>query len=265
MSTNKCGRFDGLVLFPTRQPARRAPGQAYYLCQPHLTNQRAYTLRIHISTRFRPECHHPNLLFITLVASRLDSMPLHLAQHKSYHPYRRENIERVKRDEEVAYKADADEKERTAARNRHDRIVQLRRQRDGASERQNPINTLSDYEHIDRSSEAVTPLKLRHHSTGSSIKLELQPWYTQADRRNGFDQKKSVEELERAKFRDEERKRREDPLELIRAYTQRPLTPPLRDAKQVEPADLHAKRRSFFRKGARAKRDARVRYPQRHF
>ena len=265
MSTNEYGRFDGLVLFPTRQPARRAPGQAYYLCQPHLTNQRARTLHLHISTRFRPGCHHPNLLFIALVASRPNSMPLHLAQHKSYHPYRRENIDRVKKDEEVAYKADVDEKERVAARNRHDRIIQLRRQRDGATGRQDPINTLSDYEHIDRYFEAETLLKPSQYSSGSSIKLELQPWYTQADRKNGLDQKKSEHENERAKLRDEERKRREDPLELIREYTQRPSTPPVRDAKQVEPTASHAKQRSFFRKGTRAKRDARVRCPERHF
>lgn len=191
-------------------------------------------------------------------------MPLHLAQHKSYHPYRRENIERVKKDEEVAYKAGVDEKERVAARNRHDRLIQLRRQRDGTAGRQDPINTLSDYEHIDRYSEAETLLKSSQHASGSSIKLELQPWYMQADRKNGLDQKKSEHEIERAKLRDEERKRREDPLEVIRAYTQRPSTP-VRDAKQVEPTASHAKQRSFFRKGTRAKRDARVRCPERHF
>lgn len=191
-------------------------------------------------------------------------MPLHLAQHKSYHPYKRENIERVKRDEDIAYKAEKDKEEGLAARNRHDRIVQLRRQRDAAAGRQTPIDTPSENAHINFWSELeVTEPTSCHQPTGSSIKLELQPWYTQADRKNGLDQQKSEQERERARIRDEKRKCSEDPLEMIRAYTQRPLTSSVREAKEVERTGPHAKERLFFREGTRAKRSARVRYSER--
>mgnify|MGYP006994534184 CR=1 FL=1 len=190
-------------------------------------------------------------------------MPLHLAQHKSYHPYKRENIERVKRDEEIAYEAKLDEEERIAARNRHDRIVQLRRHRDAAVGRQTPIDIPSENAHINFWSEieAKQP-NLCHKPTESSIKLELQPWYTQADRKNGLDQQKSEQERERARIKDEKRKRSEDPLEMIREYTQKPLTTSICEAKD-EPTISHAKERLFFREGTRAKRNARVRYPKR--
>jgi hypothetical protein len=46
---------------------------------------------------------------------------LNIAHHKSYHPYRRDNIERVRRDEEEARLKEEDEEGRVmlAVRNEH--------------------------------------------------------------------------------------------------------------------------------------------------
>ena len=47
---------------------------------------------------------------ITLLSSKSSSLimgKLNIAHHKSYHPYRRDNIERVRRDEEEAHLKEA--------------------------------------------------------------------------------------------------------------------------------------------------------------
>lgn len=57
---------------------------------------------------------------------------LNIAHHKSYHPYRRDNIERVRRDEEEAAAKEAREEGRVALADSEARI-ELLRERSGLS------------------------------------------------------------------------------------------------------------------------------------
>lgn len=56
-------------------------------------------------------------------------MPLHLQHHKSYHPYNKDNIEKVRRDEEEAQKLEQDREEYRLATQSEARLEQLRQQR----------------------------------------------------------------------------------------------------------------------------------------
>jgi len=58
-------------------------------------------------------------------------MPLHLAHHKSYHPYKRDNIERVKRDEEAAQLEEEAAQARTLAADSEARLALLRKRAKG--------------------------------------------------------------------------------------------------------------------------------------
>lgn len=51
---------------------------------------------------------------------------LNIAHHKSYHPYRRDNIERVRRDEEEAARQDAEQDGRIALADAEARLTVLR-------------------------------------------------------------------------------------------------------------------------------------------
>ena len=51
---------------------------------------------------------------------------LNIAHHKSYHPYRRDNIERVRRDEEEAARQDAEQDGRIALAGAEARLTVLR-------------------------------------------------------------------------------------------------------------------------------------------
>ena len=51
---------------------------------------------------------------------------LNIAHHKSYHPYRRDNIERVRRDEEEAARQDAEQEGRVALADAEARLGLLR-------------------------------------------------------------------------------------------------------------------------------------------
>lgn len=57
-------------------------------------------------------------------------MPLHLAHHKSYHPYSKLNIEKVKKDEEIQEELDRIQSNSVMAADSEARLILLRRQRD---------------------------------------------------------------------------------------------------------------------------------------
>lgn len=56
-------------------------------------------------------------------------MPLHLAHHKSYHPYNKDNIEKVRRDEEAARLEEESKGERSLLAESESRLEALRRQK----------------------------------------------------------------------------------------------------------------------------------------
>lgn len=184
----------------------------------------------------------------------------------------------MKRDEKAAQKAEAEEEERLAARDRSDRIDQLRKQRDAAAGRpikEEPfapvthVNFFSDIEETD-----VKPL--RSQLFGQQ-QVELAPWYTQADCKSGQDRARSEEDRERARLRDEKRKCIEDPLASIPAFarekkisTKEPSRGSLaekrhvREAEDAKRTDSLLKERAFFREETRASRYARVRRKRHH-
>ena len=57
------------------------------------------------------------------------AMPLHLQHHKSYHPYNRENIERVRRDEELAKAQEQEAEQQSLVADSEARIELLRQKR----------------------------------------------------------------------------------------------------------------------------------------
>lgn len=57
-------------------------------------------------------------------------MPLHLAHHKSYHPYSKSNIEKVRKDEEIQQELERIQSLKSLDSDSHFRLQQLRRQRE---------------------------------------------------------------------------------------------------------------------------------------
>ena len=186
-------------------------------------------------------------------------------------PYNRDNIERVRRDEEAAQKAEAEDEERLAARDRSHRIAQLRKQRDAAEGRpikEEPpapsahVNFFSDLEAVDTKPSVPQLFRPQY--------VELAPWYTQVDCKSGHERERGAEEADAERVRDEKRKRMEDPLASIPAFARetrlsgtKPSRASLaeerrtREAKEAERAAL-LKKEAFFRSRTRARRDARV-------
>lgn len=56
-------------------------------------------------------------------------MPLHLAHHKSYHPYSKANIEKVRKDEEIQEELERIQSQNSLNADSHFRLQQLRKQR----------------------------------------------------------------------------------------------------------------------------------------
>jgi len=209
-------------------------------------------------------------------------------------PYNRENRERVARDEALARAKQADDDAYLAARDRSDRITQLRRQRDAKTtcedrERRTAdaalgrdtigttpqsINFFADLE------QAETKAAAPKHEPFFSQSVELHPWYMDLDRQSGHEKRASDAQKALSRYvlppnpsrQDEARKQREDPLaQMPQASRPRQLTSPapaslseerqLREAREADrAAALLADRSSaFFRRRARAERAARVR------
>lgn len=205
-------------------------------------------------------------------------------------PYNRENIERVQRDEAEARERERAEEERLADADRNERLWTLRLQRDGRAAGDTPardtlittreghINFWQDCElgqaHREPQAAAVPPK--------TKISVELNPWYSNAQLRNGREQEKNEDEVLEDCYKDTALKSAHDPLRSIHAYMDqkkgpgavrlRAPTPPgdrtladereAREARERErAAQLRAKRGAdpFFRAAARAEREARAR------
>ncbi|WFC96626.1 phosphodiesterase I [Malassezia brasiliensis] len=160
-------------------------------------------------------------------------MPLHLAHHKSYHPYNRENIERVRRDQAEARERERAEEERLADADRQERLHTLRAQRDAReagdaaapkhdvqiTTREGHINFWQDYElgRTQPADDAPTASDARPAATRRPT-VELNPWYANAELRNGREQQKNEDEVLEDCYRDTALKSRHDPLRSIQAH-----------------------------------------------
>ncbi|KAG6890516.1 hypothetical protein C0995_007715 [Termitomyces sp. Mi166 len=169
---------------------------------------------------------------------------LNIAHHKSYHPYRRDNIERVRRDEEEARQKEAKEEGRMMLADAEARIDQLR-ERAGLTEKANKkkrkdedldkiiaegsstreallpttgghINFFEDLEHASIAAAIRATKKAEPVETDKGVPLapsekDLKPWYSER-------MKNKEEELETAderRKRDTARKSIHDPLTSI--------------------------------------------------
>ncbi|CAD6985897.1 unnamed protein product [Tilletia controversa] len=182
-------------------------------------------------------------------------MPLHLAQHKSYHPYNEKNKERVRKDEEQ-------ERLRleTEERQRHDaesdaRIEALRRTKDASSGAKEGSSSRSEQaarqpQHINffedleagsrrgpgsqagpsssrsnrhpnaaekqRKNDACLDRVTRAHALGGpTVAEDRQPWYSDRDLQSAADRKRSTEQKLKAARRDSTAKSQQDPMKAM--------------------------------------------------
>ncbi|KAF9262465.1 hypothetical protein L218DRAFT_406813 [Marasmius fiardii PR-910] len=160
---------------------------------------------------------------------------LNIAHHKSYHPYRRDNIERVRRDEEEAKLKEAKEEGRLTLADSEARIDLLRKRTGSSSKNKERsdedlrpppapsistssghINFFQDLEQnaitaaVRASKQATTSESEKGIALAPSSK-DLNPWYSDKNRKQGvFD-----DEDEGRRKRDNTRKSLHDPLTSI--------------------------------------------------
>lgn len=198
----------------------------------------------------------------------------------------------MRRDEEEARAKDEAEAQRLADADRSDRLATLRRRRDvrdgvavetsdaSITTHDGHINFWQDCEsgHMPQAKEAPKQESLSQYMEKTA--LELQPWYANADLRNGREQRKTEDEQLEDCYKDTVRKSSHDPLNAVQTYMRQKAPPRTWGAKRApEPqsmederqarearereraAQLRAKRTPdrFFRHEARARRDARSR------
>lgn len=215
-------------------------------------------------------------------------------------PYNRANIERVRRDEEAAREAEYADEQRMLAADREARIALLRRQRDArdgcsapakdagryASKAQPPectqdghINYWADLEGQQAVASSSRARDERfERQTGAYLggsQMEMRPWYTNADLRNGRERQKTDDQRLKEAYHDATRKSSHDPLKSMTAFLEkrqvsrarrRDASPePARRTYDGRPRDSGAKGRSspgpahrFFRAEAHADRPARA-------
>lgn len=213
-------------------------------------------------------------------------------------PYNRENIERVRRDEAEARERERADEARLADADRQERLHTLRAQRDAReagdaaapkrdvqiTTREGHINFWQDYElgRTQPADDAPTTSDARPATTRRPT-VELNPWYANAELRNGREQQKNEDEVLEDCYRDTALKSRHDPLRSIQAHLDEreassralPVRAPgsprtthtlasersERESKErARAAELQAKRAAdpFFRASARAAREARA-------
>lgn len=146
-------------------------------------------------------------------------MPLHLSQHKSYHPYNRGNQERVLRDQALA--AQQKEQQRQSAFVQRDQ-ARLEALRTG---RQDLETSRATRQHL-RPTPAPSDHQrgLNSHSRPQSGHAllrpedELVPWYTTSQLRNGAEARKSDDQRLEDAYKDSTTKSSNDPLKAMQTF-----------------------------------------------
>ncbi|KAH7923757.1 hypothetical protein BV22DRAFT_1035956 [Leucogyrophana mollusca] len=185
---------------------------------------------------------------------------LNIAHHKSYHPYRRDNIERVRRDEEEAAAKEAKEEGRVVLADSEARLETLR-ERAGLGKGKGKAKEVDDmqalpnqiakgsqghinlFEDIEQQA-TITALRASKKSTpGETDKgvplapsaKDLRPWYS-TRRNSGGEEAKG--EVDGDKYKEEERRKRDaasksrnDPLTAITHQLASRHPPPLSSAR----------------------------------
>ena len=145
-------------------------------------------------------------------------MPLHLSQHKSYHPYNQVNRERVQRDEARAAEQEAKQRQTSFAHRDQARLEALRSARNnpGISPRiiEEPTPSSGSSQVSDRS-------ERKPSRTGHSLIRpddELKPWYTSPHLRNGADTRKTDDQRLEDAYKDSTVKSSNDPLKAMESF-----------------------------------------------
>ncbi|KAK7060153.1 hypothetical protein VNI00_000917 [Paramarasmius palmivorus] len=168
---------------------------------------------------------------------------LNIAHHKSYHPYRRDNIERVRRDEEEARQKEEKEEERVMVADAEARI-ELLRKRAGLEDKgkqaelplaqvealSQPLQGSSSGKHInffeDLEQNAIAAASIRSKKPPAETekgiplapsKKDLNPWYSSNGNasRSKDGEEDWDDERRRKRERDTNRKSQHDPLTAI--------------------------------------------------
>lgn len=145
-------------------------------------------------------------------------MPLHLSQHKSYHPYNRANKERVQRDQLLA--THQEERHREVSFEHRDQ-ARLEALRSGRSCSNNSPRT--SYEPLNRAHSAPATQPSAHPKLQTGHPLlrpedERQPWYTSPHLRNGADSRKTDEQRLEDAYKDSTTKSAHDPLKAMQSF-----------------------------------------------
>lgn len=145
-------------------------------------------------------------------------MPLNIAHHKSYHPYNRENIERVRRDEEAARSELAEQEERRRQGQSHDRLAALRAQRGDASTVPPPEARPRD--RLEGSSKQRKQAEETAFDAGPSLSalVSQTPWYDDPDLRTHKERQRTHDQRLEAAYKDSATKSSNDPLKVMEGF-----------------------------------------------
>lgn len=152
-------------------------------------------------------------------------MPLNIAHHKSYHPYKRENIERVRRDEEAARAAEEDRARRERLGESDDRLRALRTQRDGGgasgSTRRDDLRETNEagpsrQPRRDRNRAELAAAAEAGVPLGDLVKRKA--WYDDPDLRSHQERQRTQDQSLEAAFKDSALKSTNDPLKAMESF-----------------------------------------------
>ncbi|KAI9572530.1 hypothetical protein HD554DRAFT_2066080 [Boletus coccyginus] len=200
---------------------------------------------------------------------------LNIAHHKSYHPYRRDNIERVRRDEEEAARKDAEKEGKIVLADAEARLTLLRdragiggKGKEKADEVEGPasavvasgsgtgiasgkhINLFEDLEQqamvtAIRATKKTTPSEAEQGVPLAPSAKDLNPWYSDKARDRG---QITEDQQDERRQRDLRHKSRNDPLtsitqQLAARSSSRPSLPPNNSRSRDHRSSHHAEQR----------------------
>ncbi|CAO1621235.1 unnamed protein product [Jaminaea pallidilutea] len=175
-------------------------------------------------------------------------MPLHLAHHKSYHPYSQENIQRVKRDEEEARLQQQEGSSRVRQAESDAQLDQLRRQRDGRNA--TDLDCGDEQKRNERPKQDHQVLSSRRRSEASRLEKEQQmgvylgeieregpAWYGDPNLQGPRDRSKTEEQRIEDAYKDGVLKTSNDPLKAMSSFLAQREEARKRKAVEAENAD----------------------------
>lgn len=145
-------------------------------------------------------------------------MPLHLSQHKSYHPYKRVNREKVRIDELQAADRQHRDRQASLAHRDHARLEALRSRRIHSSA---SVEAAQDFQPADSPSQIQSSRSHSKPRSGHALlrpEDELTPWYTTSQLRNGAEAGKTEDQRLKDTYKDLSSKSSNDPLKAMQAF-----------------------------------------------